>query len=190
MAEQVIGEYREPAKWPTVVGVVSIVWGGLGLLCGVCGGVMMLMPSMMVGMIPEDQRAEVERQMAANAAWPIEYILLAFGVLMALLLVVSGIMLVKRNPGARPLFLVYGLAGVLLTLCQAGVQIVKIPQAVKAGMPPGATDDMIRQGTIMGYVMAAIMILLGMAWPAFCLIWFGLVKRDSRDLVPVESHEV
>lgn len=188
MAEHV--EYREPAKWPTVVGVVSIVWGGLGLLCGVCGGVMMLMPSMMIGMVPEEQRAEVERQMAANAAWPIEYILLAFSVLLTVLLLVAGIMLVKRNPGARPMFLAYGAAGVLLSLCQVGVQYVKIPQAVKASVPAGATDEAIRQATFMGYAMAALMILLGMAWPAFCLIWFGLVKRDSRDLVPAESHEV
>lgn len=189
MAEHV--EYREPAKWPTVVGVVSIVWGGFGLICGVCSGVMTMVPSLILDRMPEGpERTQVERNMAANALWPIEYPLMGIGVLMAIFLIIAGIMLIKRNAGARPMHLVYGIVGVVMVAVHAVVGTMKVPQAVEASVPPGSSPEVIQQAKVGGFVMLGCLLLFFLLWPAFCVIWFGLVKRDSQDLVPVESHGI
>ncbi|MFG0275748.1 MAG: hypothetical protein ACF8QF_11900, partial [Phycisphaerales bacterium] len=34
-----------------------------------------------------------------------------------------------------------------------------------------------------GMIGLAIGLIIGLAWPSFCLIWFGLVKRKPVDIV-------
>ena len=78
----------EPPAWPKVVGIISIVWASLGLLCGVCGtGWLLYMPTFAKSM--EAQMGPMPPAMSPSPAQLALMVLGVFG-LVLVLLVASG----------------------------------------------------------------------------------------------------
>src|SRR5688572_15792538 len=102
----------EPPRWPGVVGVISIVWASLGILCGACG---VLSPVLMQMFL-----AQAEQQLgpmpAAMKPGPMQVGLAGVSLAWAFVLLTAGILLMIRKPVARPLHLVYGAVAILLTI--------------------------------------------------------------------------
>lgn len=92
-------------RWPKVVGITSIVWGALGLMCAGCGSIyaVAIAPDLMKGM--EDRMGP----MPAVFKPGLETIVAgALGVVMTILLIVAGIVLVQYKRLGRTLHLAYG----------------------------------------------------------------------------------
>lgn len=169
--------------WVKPVGIISILWGALGLFCGVLGvGGSILMRQMqqsasnqMQGGFPDVYLNPPASAQAAQVA----------GMVWAFLLIASGAMLLARKPVARPMHLVYALGAIILTVWGIYEQL-QIQIAVRQWIADNPDSDFARmsgQGGMMGaFIGIGVGVLLGMAWPIFCLVWFGLVKRKPTDI--------
>lgn len=169
---------EEPPRWPTVVGAISIVWASLNILCGGCG---VLSPLLMSTFLEAAERdyGPMPDVMKPGA---LQIGLYAVGLVWAFVLLAAGIALTLRKPVARPLHLVYGAVSVLLSI--VGIVIGVMAQIELSEWLANNPDNpwAKQHNPAATYVGMAFGVLLGLAWPVFCLVWFGLVKRTPRDI--------
>jgi uncharacterized membrane protein YhaH (DUF805 family) len=80
-----VSEYleTEPPKWPLVLGILSILWGGVGVVSGIAGSVSLI----------NDARGS--KPDVTNS--PLAIVFAALGTLMALALLVGGVQLLRRR---------------------------------------------------------------------------------------------
>ena len=167
--------------WPKVVGIISIIWAALGLACNACG---VFMPQLMTRMLPEEM---TKGPMPPNMNPGIEmYVLMAVGMAVTLVLFVGGIALVRRKRSARAMHLVWALLACILAAIGLFMQwrihgemqawIQQNPDSPWAQQQKGQQGDI---GLVIGLLMGAV---FGFAYPVFCLIWFGLVKRNPAEI--------
>lgn len=171
----------EPPGWPKVVGIISIVFGGLGIFCNVCGMVGQLASGAVVNMVPEEQREQMRQQMASVG--PGQLAMYAFSVLIAIFLIIAGVMLTKRQYAARMMHIVYAVIGLLTVII--GTWVTKNgmdAQLASASLDPNMKSEQL-QGMKFGmYGGLAFGVCIGLSYPLFCLVWFGLIKRTHRDM--------
>lgn len=170
--------------WPKVIGIISIIWGSLGILCNTCAALGSLITPVFVNMVPPEQREEMQKQLAASMGLA-TVVVAVFGALIAILLIIAGIQTLKRQPAGRMLHLIYGVLGCLIALIGTAIGWSN-SQAQIAGMPPEAAN-VARMGNLFGL---AIGVCVGIAYPIFCLVWFGLVKRNSSDMGVADQEPV
>lgn len=170
--------FQDPPKWPTVVGTISIVWGGLSLTCAGCGVASMLFSPQMMKM------AEAELGPAPAVMLPTmpQLILSGLGVPWAILLIVAGIFTVTRSPAGRASHLVWAVGSLLIGLLYAVLAVQQ--QLAIADWAAQNPDNQWAQhnNPLVAYVSLAVGLVLSFAWPVFCLIWFGLVKHRPEDM--------
>ncbi len=130
----------EPARpvWPTVIGVISIVFGLLGALQG-CGGIVMpFAMNGLTGLMPDDQSKAVFAGMSDHLAWGVAAGVT--GMAVGVLLLTAGIGMVQRRRWSVRAHTIWA----VLAILQSGVGGVygfliqqSQFQAMKAGgMPP------------------------------------------------------
>lgn len=168
----------EPAKWPVVIGVISIVWASLSLLCGGVG----------MALIPLQDRLV---RAAAGQTGPFPDVMkpgpgmIAVGLVglaLAIVLLVAGILAVQRRPAARALHLLYALLGIANSFTYMALSLqqqTRIEQWVQAN-PDDFWASQYNPATAV--VSLVIAMAFGLAWPVFCLLWFGLVRRRAADI--------
>lgn len=80
-----VSEYleTEPPKWPLVLGILSILWGGVGVVSGIAGSVSLL----------NDARGS--KPDVTNS--PLAIVFAVLGTLMALAMLVGGVQLLRRR---------------------------------------------------------------------------------------------
>lgn len=165
-------------RWPGVVGTISIIWASLNMICGGCGVLSPILMSFALapaeekfGPMPDVMRPGALQIAAAGG-----------GLLWAIVLLVAGIMLTLRKPAARPLHIVYAAGSIVLSIAGTVLAILN-QQAIAqwAANNPGSEWAKQSNPTI-SYIVLAVAIILGLAWPVFCLVWFGLVKRTAADI--------
>jgi uncharacterized membrane protein len=170
-------------KWPVVIGIISIIWGGLWLLCGGLGLAFLPFSASLVE--PALEGDPLPYGMVPTAT---DYIIGTIGIIGSLLLLFAGIMAVSRRPLTRPLHLVYGIIAIPLSLWSYMNQMSKAAlnaewakefpdNPMAAGM--SADSGQVAVGQIVGLVMT---ILLGVCIPLFYLIWFGLIKTKPEQV--------
>jgi len=170
-------------KWPVVIGIVSIIWGGFWLLCGGLGiAFLPLAPRFMEQALEGDP---IPYGMVPTAT---DYIIGVSGILGSLLLLFAGIMAVSRRPVTRPMHIVYGVITIPLSLWsylnQMGKAALNAEWAEDFPNNPMATGmgtdtTQAAFGQILGLI---ITILLGVCIPLFYLIWFGLIKTKPEQI--------
>ncbi len=159
---------KAPSKssWPTAIGVISIVWGSLGLICTPLSALV------------SKFNPQAKDMQAKFPDWYTTYSTagLPVGIALAVLLLVAGICLLKRIHASRALLLTY--AGVNIAWTVVGsimVITVLFPSFLEGDMPnKAAVIGGMVGGTIGGMVA-------GMAWPIFLLVWFR--RRKIRQQV-------
>jgi len=164
--------------WPKVVGMTSIIWGALGLLCNLGGiGCMALVPMFMAsapdaGELPPTMRLD-----------PIQLALGVAGTAMTIFLIVAGVATRRRRPVGQPLHLAY--AAISLPLVIAGTihAVQKNATMVQWAQDNPASPFAKGADSPMALIITAAMGILFTAYPVFLLIWFGAVKRHATDLV-------
>ncbi len=171
-----------PSTWPTVIGVIAIVLGGLGALFGCLGAFSPLFMGMMQSIVPEGQVTGLEGMMD----WAVWLVALAVvSMLIAVLLLVAGIGITKRRAWGPKVALVWaGLKMIFVVVNSVIGYLVQIAQfeamqeamANDQNMPAG-------MGAFMGSLMQAFGIfglLIGVLWgwalPVFLFIWFARKK--------------
>ena len=164
--------------WPKVVGIFSIVFGSLGLMCNGCGGAMLFaMPALLK--LSEEQLGPAPDVFKPPVA---QLAMVPVGFILAIVLLVAGIMLIRRKPVARVMHLVYAVVNILLTSAGVAVGLMQLEKlaawkAANEGDQWAAQINMPQQ-----YFTLAFATVIGIAYPLFLLIWFGMVKRKASDM--------
>lgn len=180
MSESSPGVLAERARWPKAVGLISTIWAGLGLMCGFCGvGYMMFMGKILAG--AEQQFGPAPDVVKPSSA---QIIVGAVGMVSPIILLIAGIATLRRRPAGRMLHLVYALVAIVLG--SAGTFIgVRQQMTIMQWAKDNPHDKWVTQGGVgspFGLIILAVVLLMTFAWPLFCMIWFGAVKRDTKDL--------
>ncbi|NUQ68776.1 MAG: hypothetical protein HUU18_10925 [Phycisphaerales bacterium] len=160
--------------WPVVIGVISIVLSSLGLVCGGCGaGMLAVLPSIL-----KDQ-GELPPTMSLSGPMLVH---MGLGLLNAIVLLVGGILLIRRNPTARMLHLVYAITG--LPLVAFGVWVQFNQMAAMDQWVAENPNSPFAQGhsSAGGMIGMAVGVVLGGGWPVFLLIWFGVIKNKADSM--------
>lgn len=159
--------YVKPSAWPKVIGIISIVIGGLGLLQQAGG----LVASLAMG--------GASTTPPGWPQWAQAYSMAAGVAMMAAsgLLIAAGVQLVRRRPVARTLHLVYGLAKVLIAIVALAVGLhltrLMLAEMTASASPPPGVGGMMEAMVIVGVVIG---FLIGVAYPVFLFIWFSRKK--------------
>lgn len=181
----------EPPAWPKVVGIISIVLGSLGTVCGLCMAVFSM------AMAPFMQKmGELQQQAQANGGggrggpeipstpMPPELTPGALSIVSAvfwpigtILLIVAGIATVKRAAKGRALHL--GYAGVSLLFTLVGLGGAFMYQSASSGFLSSHPDDpwskfFNGQGGMQNQIPQALgLVCFSAIYPIFCIVWFG-----------------
>ncbi len=173
-----VSAMSEPPKWPMVVGIISIVWGSLGVICNGCGALSPVLGNAMVNMVPPEQQEQMRQQMAASSSAPMIAVAV-LSVLLSILLIVAGVMTLRRQAIGRPMHLGWAAIGTLTAL--AGVFFGWAnAQAMQQQMPPGAdaTQAAAQQAGMVGGLVFGL--CLSLIYPIFCLVWFGAMGKKPE----------
>ena len=166
-----------PPAWPKVVGIISIVWASLGIVCNICGAAGQAMQGAIIGMVPPEQQEQMRQQMAAQST-PLTTALYIFGALVAVLLLAAGITTVQRKPLGRVLHLAYGAIGVLMTIVGTAITISVLNAQVAQLQADPSTPPQQLQGMQFGMYFGVVFgACFGLAYPLFCLVWFGMLGK-------------
>lgn len=167
--------FDEPASrstWPTVVGVVSIVFGGLGVVGAIATPFTAGMAPPDANMPPPPEGAALFIQGAQNC----------LALILAVVLLTGGIGLLQRRGWSRPTLMGWSIAKLILVaigivvgfLGGGAAQIEQMNQQfADAGMDFAVSQGMVITATIVSAIWFA-------AWPIFLLIWFsrGTIKNE------------
>jgi hypothetical protein len=178
--------YTAPSKWPTVIGVIAIVFGVFGALGGVWGALSPLFIDMVFGStatpLPPQAAAQLEIQ-REWAGWTVG--LSIAGGLLAVLLLIAGIGLTMRRAwcaGTARTWAWLKIAFAFVnTYVAYRVATETMPLALKAAGGT-ATAPALPPAAVAAFtdVVAVISVVFGLAWglalPVFVLIWFGRSK--------------
>lgn len=200
------------STWPTAFGVVSIVFGSFGLISGLFGifGAMMMTnfgafsnfnpPSGATG--PEAEQIEkmmtgMTENMARWAGWQLGLTLALLG--LAILLLVSGILLLNRRPVAAKLLIVWAYSKIVIgvgaslvayQMQQGQMRMVQEMMASTAssagGGVPASFGNLIAAFSIVGF-------FFGVLWmatlPVVNLIWLNreVIKADIATWQPAPA---
>jgi hypothetical protein len=164
--------------WTKPVGIISIVLGSLGVLCGAAIPLQGWMNSKFLGGLEGGAPDVLLNPPAIN------YVVGVVGLIGAILLLVAGIMCLLRNYKSRWLFLAYAVIGVISTLWSMKLQL-DMQEDIRTWMEanPDAQFTQMQQqsgatGALFGLACTGV---IGLPWPAFCLFWFGFVKTRPED---------
>lgn len=173
----------EPPRWPKVVGTISIVWAALGLTCAGCGLASIALMDQFIK--PAEERFGPMPDVMKPG--PAQIVLSVISFLPVIVLLVAGIMVVARKPLGGTLHLVYAVLSLIITGV-AAVFGLQQQMAIAEWVRQNPDSQWAQQSNpTMGFVMMGLMVALGLAWPVFCLIWFGVVKRRAPMDIPRED---
>jgi hypothetical protein len=173
-----------PEGWPTVIGILGIIFGALGVLMTACGAVALVGMGAATSIVPEGaERDDLEAQLAQSMHHvPLQVGVQVIEFVISIVLIVGSVQLLKRSRASAGTLKIYSIAD--LTANTFGMIVgIMVAQAQAKAMAenPDATQQvggnfmqaMGTAGAVFGWVLVAI-------WPVFLLIWFSRSKiKDS-----------
>jgi len=184
------GELAVPGRlstWPTVIGVLAIVFGSLATLGGLCG---VLGPLVMPGLL--QGTGSGAEQMAAAGKWQVWSIVMnVISMALSILLLVAGIKLSSRRASAATLCTLWAKLKILAVIgfCVLFFFIQRDQLAVtlkgSAGSP-GVGEQVV---TIAAFGSTVVYLLWGVALPVFMLIWFSRqrIREEVATWQPIDE---
>lgn len=178
-----LGLVEGPPAWPKVIGGIGIGYSAVQLGCVGCGVVGLLSGQLFASAM---QQAFPDGMPPAMQTPPVMiWVSLVFSTLVVLFLMIAAITLVLRKPVARPLHLLYAALAIVAALfgLWANMQYqAEIAQWVSQN-PNTKFAQQQRQGGMVGQIVGWVVgLFFGFAWPLFCIVWFGAVKKDSSEI--------
>lgn len=183
-------EQWEPAdlldrpRWPKVIGIISIVWGALGLVCGGLGMLVLPFSPKLMGLALENG----EPTPYGNVPTVTDYSIGAIGLGLAVLLLLAGIACVSYRPVTRAMHLIYGLISIPLVAWsylnqqhKLGLNLQWAKEYPDNSLAQGFAGQ--GSGAAIGQTIGLVLlIVLGFGVPLFYLIWFGLIKTKPDQI--------
>lgn len=167
--------------WTKPVGVISIIWGVLLVVCGGLGTAMAaLQPTMMQAAAGQLEGGVPDFMLQVNMA---AVVMGVVGLVWAVLNIIAGVLTVGRSYTGRIVHLVWAVGAIAMIIASAKIQL-DIQADIAAWMEanPDAQFTQQQQATgPIGQVIGVVLTLVFLVWPAFCLFWFGLVKKTEKD---------
>lgn len=168
----------ESPIWPKPIGILSIVFGSLGLVCNGCGGVSLLAQPFLMSF------GEEQFGPAPDVFKPLlgQVVLLPIALILSIVLLFAGIMLLGRKPASRTLHLLYAWLSVPLAVAGTYFGYKQITRLVewKSANPSNGWASQVDPNVQLTFLVVGVFI--GLAWPLFVLVWFGLIKRNASDM--------
>ncbi|MBN1513150.1 MAG: hypothetical protein JXB13_14135 [Phycisphaerae bacterium] len=171
----------QPTSWPKVLGIICIVFGGLGILGGVWGILSPVFNEWLASLMPPQQQAAMEEAAKVNP-YPVATSL--FMLAIAALLLAGGIGLVRCHGHAIGLLrgwavikIFWVIVGTFVGLHMTRELMEEMQKQTGSGPVPGM-EAIMTAGFVFGVVVG---ILWGCALPVFVLIWFS--RRKIRNEV-------
>ena len=160
------------STWSKVIGIISIVFGGLGLLCQSV--------SMTINAFT---KSVAYRQGAYNARpeWFSTYLIVSsvVGIVVSVLLLSGGICLLRRRRSGRSLHVTYGILAIATTIITQIISVVFIyPPMFHSLVGSNVAEIGEKAGTIGGIIFGAV---YSLAYPIFLLVWFSR-KRIKQEV--------
>lgn len=178
----------EQTKWPTVFGIISIVFGAGGAFCNFAGVFMVIFQDrflrMMMGALPP---AEAEKQIAAaQAAQPpagIAMVVTGFAMLTSILLLVAGITCLRRRTVTRSLHMGWAVARTLVAIGVLVMQLMAHARSQEFYASSGMTNPQGQYADVIMYITVALTLLWSIAYPLVVVIWFNraVIKREMAE---------
>ncbi|MHC4443904.1 MAG: hypothetical protein ACYTF1_02960 [Planctomycetota bacterium] len=163
-----------PSSWATVIGIIAIVLGALGILGVIWGAIASYFAESMMPMMSATQRAELIDSMK-------EYELLTMvngmlGLVVAVLLLIAGIGLIKRRPWSPKLCKTWAVLKMVVAVIGMVVGII-MQQSTFEAMSQQSNVPGFGQWMFVGMLIGTCFGLIwGWALPVFMLIWFSRRK--------------
>ena len=174
--------YAPPAQrssWPTVLGIIAIVLGALGILGGLWG----LISPMVMKAAWANAPAPNQAMLDAIEPWRGWVVLCALvTIVLAIALLVSGIGLVRRRTWARPLCQTWAVFKILYVLASSGLgyQMARASYDTASQQSP----NLPALGPTFAQSMAAVGVCVGIVWscalPVFLLIWLSRARIKAE----------
>lgn len=166
-------------RWPAVIGIISISWAGLGLLCGVVG--MFMLMWMNTGsfreMTEKGMGSPMPELLLPNV---LQLTLMGIGTAWAGVLLFAGITTFARKPTGRMLHLLYACVAIVLALAGLVLQ-AKQMTAVRAWADANPDSKWAQQQTPLGqFLGVCFSMFFSLAYPIFLALWFGMGKGRGR----------
>lgn len=175
-------DWREPPKWPKVVGIISIVYSCIMLLCNGGLAIMSLFQPQMMNMAEQQVFTDGVPPMLKQVPL-VGVALLVFSFAMSVCLLIAGITTVGRHKKGRILHLI-ATGGILLsTLVSIPYQISmqsEIAEWVKANPDTVYAQQYSPAQSLIGLAIGLVFLL----YPIFCIIWFGALKKRPEQDAP------
>jgi hypothetical protein len=170
--------HREPSNWPSVLGVIAIIFGVLAILGGLWGMVSPLFVRVFKDLMPREAAAPFD-QIQSWGAWMV--LNGAVMTTLAGLLLTVGIGLMRRKAWSIPWARVWAVAKMVFVVSQIALQYQIQREQFETmfqadpgstGPPPGFMQLLLAVGFFIG-------LLWGWALPVFTLVWLG--RRKIRE---------
>ena len=168
----------QQTKWPTVIGVIGIVFSSLGLFCSCAGFLAVPLQRMGVEMQRSAGRTDpfAEAQLAVAQQFQIPMIvLIAIALVPTIWLLCASIMLVRRQQRARVHFIGWALASLLMLALNIGLQIL-MAQAMLVELEKAGESQLVGRIWLTAGIQAVVTLLLSLATQGFILFWFSRRK--------------
>jgi len=162
-AQEPYGPPEGKPVWPVVIGVISVVFGALGIICTPIGLVMNAHSPVGADMreyFPDSYTSFIRADTVV-------------GLGVSVLLLAAGICLLKRRPVTRGLHTGYAIANICRAVLTAVLMMTMVLPAVRDAAARGEVEVALTVGIVVGAIGG---LLGGMAYPVFLLIWFGRSK--------------
>ncbi len=177
---------RRPSQWPTVIGVLAIIFGAFECLGGCVGIVSPWFMSVIVEALPQEQSLGIAA-MVEWGRWMVASSLAGLGI--GVLLLLGGVSVMQRRPRGRTMCLTWALLripvvvlGLVVGYLMQRDQLAAM-QEMFASDPsvPAAMSAMFGRFMQAGVLVGSVIGLLwGWALPVFMFIWFsrGKIKTE------------
>ncbi len=176
--------FMEPPAWPKVVGIISIVVGAFFLGCLGCGiASMKLGNGLLASSMPGYQLPS-----PGIGQWA----MIVVGGALDILLIVAGVLTIQRSAAGRGLHLLYAVAAIPTALLATWINM-SYNEQVNSSMRTWAEQnpnepvaaELLKQppgGGIAQQLGVVFGLAVGLAYPLFLLVWFGLAKRRHEQM--------
>ncbi len=172
-------DFAPRPSWPKVIGIISIVLGSLGVLCGAAGiGWQFLGASMMGAQAGDFPPVYTNPPLLMTVVGVI-------AILWSILLIVAGSTTAGRKPAGRPMHLLWASVAIVIGAISMYNQ-TQMQAEVARWVSENPEKRFAKQqkmggglGSMIGYGCGGF---FGFAWPLFTLVWFGAVKRSGAQI--------
>ncbi len=170
----------QKTEWPKILGIVSIIFGAFGLMTGFCGVISSValgpISEAMQKFVPANQNAaspaDTFQAMEKLQGWMVANAVLT--ALIAILLIVGGAKLIKRQAQCRMILLYWATLKILLGVFGTALGFLSFQDQMQAMQKSNPLNPMMT--STFGLISMGFAFLWAIAGAVFIIIWF---KRDK-----------